>query len=356
MDDVNIEKVSEQILHTAFRLEATDIHFQPKKKTALVYLRILQQLVPMYEFPKEIALKIISHFKFKACMDIGEHRRPQSGAMKLTFLGKEYHLRLSVLPSPFAKSLAIRILPQSETISLAKLSLFPAVTRKLQALCQRKNGLVIVSGPTGAGKTTTMYAMLYIIQKEHMKNIVTLEDPVEKKTDVFTQVEVNEKAGITYAEGLKAILRHDPDVITIGEIRDEETAKMAIRAALTGHLVITTLHTKDCIGAIVRLIELGISKHDIEQTLIGVLNQRLVQTICPYCSKNCHPYCTREKLQKLKAIFEIVTGNELEKILNDLQQLSSVQLQHSLKKQFQKAYALGYISQDTYGEWLGEYE
>lgn len=324
MYELNVEKTSQQILERAIRLDATDIHLLPQKKKAVIYFRISQQLVQMMELSIQLAKKLTSHFKFMASMDIGEHRRPQNGAMSINYANQEYHLRISVLPSSYFESLVIRILPQNETISLSKLSLLHVMTNKLSSLCQRTNGLMI-TGPTGAGKTTTMYAMLHELNKEETRNIITLEDPVEKKTDAFIQVEVNEKAGLYYEEGLKAILRHDPDVIMIGEIRDEQTAKIAIRASLTGHLVITTMHTKNSIGALTRLIELGISKHDIEQTLIAVIAQRLVRLICPYCGQACHKYCHRNKLQKQKAIIELLSTKELEQIYShwNLQLLKS---------------------------------
>lgn len=353
---MNIEKTSQLLLEQAILLDATDIHLLPQNNQAKIYFRTSQQLVEMMEITKEKALKLISHFKFIASMDIGEHRRPQNGALELRLLGNYYHLRISSLPTPFFESLVIRILPQNETISLAKLSLFHSITYLLASLCQRANGLIIITGPTGAGKTTTMYAMLYAMKQEQMRNIITLEDPVEKKTDSFIQVEVNEKAGITYFEGLKAILRHDPDVIMIGEIRDEQTAKIAIRAALTGHLVITTMHTKNSFGALTRLVELGISKHDIEQTVIGVIAQRLVQIVCPLCGQTCHKYCRRTKLEKQKAIFEILTGNELQQLVKNSQFHDPSKIRYSLKKQFRKAYALGFITERTFTTWLGENE
>lgn len=354
MYELNIEKTSQQILERAIRLDATDIHLLPQKKKAVIYFRISQQLVQMMELSIQLAKKLTSHFKFMASMDIGEHRRPQNGAMSINYANQEYHLRISVLPSSYFESLVIRILPQNETISLSKLSLLHVMTNKLSSLCQRTNGLIIITGPTGAGKTTTMYAMLHELNKEETRNIITLEDPVEKKTDAFIQVEVNEKAGLYYAEGLKAILRHDPDVIMIGEIRDEQTAKIAIRASLTGHLVITTMHTKNSIGALTRLIELGISKHDIEQTLIAVIAQRLVRLICPYCGQACHKYCHRNKLQKQKAIIELLSTKELEQIYSHWNLPASEELRYSLLKQFRKAYALGYISERTFTSWLGE--
>lgn len=351
MHEIDIEKESQQIIETAIQQNATDIHFLPQKNMTSVYFRVYQHLVKKKELEKTVAIKMISHFKFMAGMDIGEHRRPQNGAMEVKMKDDWYYLRISVIPSSYYESLVIRILPQNETLSLKQLSLFPKITNYLYSLTKRANGLIIITGPTGAGKTTTLYAMLYAIKEREMKNIITLEDPIEKKTDSFIQMEVNERAGINYSEGLKAILRHDPDVIMIGEIRDVETAKMAIRSALTGHLVLTTMHTKNAIGAITRLAEFGIPRHDIEQTLVGVIAQRLVNTICPLCGEKCHPFCPRKKTEKMNAIYEILTEKELTIHFN---QQDIIDWNYSLKKQFRKAYSLGFITKQTFERWLGE--
>jgi competence protein ComGA len=251
-----VEHHAERLIHEAFLEGVTDIHLVPRKDDCLIKFRLGNDLSVKESISKTHSTKLISHFKFLASMDIGEKRRPQNGSLMLSIQQKLINLRLSTLPTPNEESLVIRLLPQDDSFPISELSLFPNTTRTLLSFMMHAHGLIIFTGPTGSGKTTTLYSLLHASNKEINRNVITLEDPIEKHTDHLLQVQVNEKAGITYATGLKAILRHDPDIIMVGEIRDEETAKIAIRAALTGHLVLSTMHTKDAKGAIYRLLEL----------------------------------------------------------------------------------------------------
>lgn len=353
MDD--IEKKSESLITEAYARYASDIHIVPKEKNADIYFRTQQALVYYMSISKRTSERLISHFKFYAGMDIGERRKPQNGAMDFTLGEKRIDLRLSTLPTPFHESLVIRLLPQDETFALQDLPIFHRSYELLSSFIQRKSGLVLITGPTGAGKSTTLYALLYEAKRYLSRNIITLEEPIEKRTDSFIQMEINEKAGLSYYEGLKAILRHDPDIIMIGEIRDEQTAHLAVRAALTGHLVFSTLHTKDTIGALDRLLELNIPLHEIEQTLIGVTAQRLVRRICQYCGANCNRFCQTLGRKKQAAIFEFLTGKQLDETFLEMKSGKRIQVQSkTLASEIRKAIALGFICEKSYEQWIGE--
>jgi competence protein ComGA len=294
----------------------------------------------------ELGERLISHLKFRASMDIGERRRPQSGSFEWTIDHHLYYLRISTLPTLKSKeSLVIRLLPQKASMPLQKLSLFPFSSKKLLALLQHSHGLLIHTGPTGSGKTTTLYSMISHCTTQLDRHVITLEDPIEKENDQVLQVQVNEKAGITYSTGLKAILRSDPDVIMIGEIRDQETAQIAVSAALTGHLVLTTLHASDAKGAIYRLMELGIKWHEINQALIGITAQRLVEVKCPFCGEDCSPFCTYNQSQKRAIVYEILHGLTLKSALKtangEITPFDYLQLKDLLRK----GIALGYLSE-----------
>ena len=215
------------------------------------------------------------------------------------------------------------------------------------------HGLVILTGPTGSGKTTTLYSLLSEASQILNMNVITLEDPIEKQSDIVLQVQVNEKAGISYATGLKAILRHDPDIIMVGEIRDRETAEIAVRAALTGHLVLTTMHTRDTKGAIYRLLEFGVNWLEIEQTLIAVTAQRLVELTCPYCENHCPPYCYNVGRGKRGSVFEILSGSALTAILRESRGAVEEEYHYkTLRDAIIKGIALGFIKEEEFTRWV----
>jgi competence protein ComGA len=344
----SIEILADRIISDAARNQASDIHIVPRKTDTLIQLRLTNKLIPRLTLPKDECDKLISHFKFTANMDIGERRRPQSGAIVSEVNGKLLSLRLSTLPSNNRESLVIRLLPQHEQIPFYQLSLFPSMTRKLLALLKHAHGLIIFTGPTGSGKTTTLYSLLNETAHLFQRNVITLEDPIEKNYDSVLQVQVNEKAGVTYATGLKAILRHDPDIIMVGEIRDAETAKIAVRAALTGHLVLSTMHTRDAKGAVYRLHEFGVDWLEVEQTLIAVTAQRLVELSCPFCSDNCSPYCYSIGRWKRASVFELLSGRNLSSIMKATKGEKSVTTYPLLKDVIRKGIALGYINEAEY--------
>ncbi|WP_102346741.1 competence type IV pilus ATPase ComGA [Bacillus sp. Marseille-P3661] len=346
-----IETRADTLLKVATSFKASDVHVVPRQNDALIQFRIQHKLLPVETLSKNVCEKLISHFKFLAGMDIGEKRRPQNGSIQLTVGQNPVSLRLSTLPTIFQESLVIRILPQNEKTSLSTLSLFPQAIQKLFSLTLNSTGLIILTGPTGSGKTTTLYSLLHAAQQTLDCNIITLEDPIEKQIDTgCIQVQVNEKAGITYAVGLKAILRHDPDIIMVGEIRDEETAKAAIRAGLTGHLVLSTMHTKDARGAIYRLMDLGIPIKDIEQTLVCATAQRLVNLKCPYCKDGCSPYCLQLRKVNRLSIYEMLYGSNLHGVIKEAKGEKAIYNYRTLLDLKKKGIALGYLSDECIGE------
>lgn len=348
----SIELLANKIVKDAVRNYATDIHIVPRKNDTLVQLRLANRLIPRYHLPKEDCDRLISHFKFTASMDIGEKRRPQNGAFSVKMNDDYVGLRLSTLPSTQKESLVIRILPQQKQIPFYQISLFPSMTTKLLALLNHAHGLAILTGPTGSGKTTTLYSLLDETIHSFNRNVITLEDPIEKENESVLQVQVNEKAGVTYASGLKAILRHDPDIIMVGEIRDSETAKIAVRAALTGHLVLSTMHTRDAKGAIYRLMEFGVNRQEVEQTLVAVAAQRLVELECPYCQGACTPFCFSNNRPKRASVFELLTGKALQNVLHGEETYSY----KTLKDVIRKGIALGYIKESEYSRWIYDEE
>lgn len=350
---MSIEKIADMLLSQAVKKQATDIHIIPRHNGCHLQFRIDGKLFPYRKIPLEAGERLISHFKFMASMDISEKRKPQSGSLPYQTADKIASLRVSTLPTArFQESLVIRILALEENLSIEKAALFPQNAKKLMALCMYAHGLILFTGPTGSGKSSTMYSLVESCSTSLNRNVITLEDPVEKQNDYFLQVQVNEKAGVTYSAGLKAILRHDPDIILVGEIRDAETAKIAIQASLTGHLVISTLHTRDAKGAIYRLMELGVKWHEIEQTLVAVTAQRLVTLLCPFCGEHCSPYCYFKLRHKRAAVYELLQGKALQQVLLEANGKHSIYRYQTLKDWLRKGLALGYISKTEYNRWV----
>ena len=274
-----------RVLQDAYNKGATDIHLEPTKDDTLLRYRI-DGVLHNISIPKSIQnvyLAVVSRIKIMADMDIAEKRLPQDGRIKIRTKGEETELRISVIPTINGESIVIRILAnQQKEMELEKLGMSPKILRDFQDLIKRPNGIILVTGPTGSGKTTTLFSAIKEINNGSQK-ILTIEDPVEYQMDGVSQIQAKADIGFDFATGLRAILRHDPDIIMIGEIRDRETAEIAIRSSLTGHLVFATLHTNDSISSVTRLIDMGIEPYLITSSLIGVLAQRLVRKICPYC-------------------------------------------------------------------------
>ncbi|WP_263622855.1 competence type IV pilus ATPase ComGA [Guptibacillus algicola] len=348
---MNIEAKGQEIIKQAVEVGASDVHFHPKEKGTLVQFRVDHKLYDAMWLPSSISQKVLSHFKFLSGMDIGEKRRPQNGAMDMILYPHRFHLRLSTIPTPYHESLVLRILPQDETHAFKELFLFPPTANRLLQIVSYNSGLFMITGPTGCGKTTTLYSLLQTLSIKRHRRVLTIEDPIEKRNPDFIQMEVNEKAGLSFYEGFKAGLRHDPDILVVGEIRDEQTAQLAIRASMTGHLVVSTLHTGSTLECIPRLLEFGIPLQYIAQTLRGVATQRLVPIKCPYC-KVCSLECLKQRKHRKLAIVEILAGLHLQKAILD-PTLISIPGQTTIKDYVLRAYALGFIDKGTVERELG---
>ena len=273
----------------AIRKQASDIHIEPSRKFGTVRFRIDGQLIEMLRPRRDIFPAIVSRIKVMAKLDIAEQRTPQDGRCQVVADGKEVDLRVSTLPTVLGEKIVIRVLDKQRlTFNLEKLGIPYNTLSLVKDLLKKPYGLVLVTGPTGSGKTTTLYSALELIKSVH-HNIVTVEDPVEYQIELVNQVQVDAGRNVSFAKALRSILRQDPDVIMVGEIRDAETAKVAVQAALTGHLVLSTLHTNDSVSAIMRMTDMGIESYKLAAALVGVIAQRLVRTICPHCRSSYYP-------------------------------------------------------------------
>jgi len=284
-DDEHIKNAVEYLFNYAFDMRASDIHIEPRRETCAVRFRIDGALNDVYQIPKGVFQAIGSRIKMLARMNIAEKRRPQDGRIRIEHGGKFSELRISTMPSAFGEKLAIRVLqPEMLMRDLGGLGFFPEDLIRVEGFLNRPHGIILVTGPTGSGKTTTLYsAMSFLASPE--KNIISIEDPIETMHDSFNQTAVQPSIGWTFATALRTILRQDPDIIMVGEIRDHETAEAAVQAALTGHLVLSTLHTNDTAASITRLIDLGVKPFQINASVVGIIAQRLVRTVCPKCAK-----------------------------------------------------------------------
>ncbi len=284
-----IVKVSNSIIEQAINKKASDIHMEPFEDNVIIRYRIDGVLYESFIIPRNIYLSICSRVKIEANMDIAERRVPQDGKIQFKYKNLNYDLRVSTLPTLHGEKIAIRILYKEERIiSLNSLGFSSLGIKNILDCLNRSHGIILVTGPTGSGKTTTLYSMINEIDKQH-KNIVAIEDPSEIFLSRVNQININTKAGLTFASGLRSILRQDPDVIMVGEIRDEETAQIAIRAAITGHLVLSTLHTNDAVSSLTRLIDMGVPNYLLADSLIACIAQRLVRKICNYCKTEYSP-------------------------------------------------------------------
>jgi len=284
-ENSGILKLIEVILKTSIQSRASDIHIEPTETNCIVRSRIDGMLSETFIFDKDIYPPMVSRMKLLSNMDIAERRRPQDGRFSAQILDKEYDFRISTLPILNGESIVLRILDKSKVIiNLEDLGMHPDNFAKFKKSMKAPYGIILVTGPTGSGKTTTLYGALNDIKSVKTK-IITVEDPVEYQLNMIQQVHVNEKAGLTFVSALRSILRQDPDVIMIGEIRDQETLRIAIQAALTGHLVFSTLHTNDAISALPRMIDMGIEPYLVSGALVCIEAQRLVRKLCPHCKQ-----------------------------------------------------------------------
>jgi type IV pilus assembly protein PilB len=281
-----IVRLTNWLLHRAVEERASDIHIEPQEKELTVRLRVDGLLHPVQRLPKWTQGAVVSRIKVLANLDIAEKRQPQDGRLMAEIRGRRVDMRVSTLPTTHGEKVVIRVVDQLRaSVDLHELGLLEDDLDRLRGFLDRPQGIVLVTGPTGSGKSTLLYACLRHIQHE-TKNIVTVEDPVEYQISGINQVQVDEKAKKTFPAALRAILRQDPDVIMIGEIRDKETAQIAFRASVTGHLVLSTVHTNDAASAVTRLIDLGLEPFMVASSLVSVVSMRLVRTLCPRCRES----------------------------------------------------------------------
>jgi general secretion pathway protein E len=285
-NDQHVINIVDWLLQYAFEQRASDIHLEPRREMGNVRFRIDGVMHQVYQVPSAVMAAVSSRIKILGRMDVAEKRRPQDGRLKTrTPDGTEIELRLSTMPTAFGEKLVMRIFdPEVLVRNFKELGFSQSDDERWQSMISRPNGIILVTGPTGSGKTTTLYTSLKQLARPEV-NVCTIEDPIELVEPAFNQMQVQSNIGVDFSSGVKTLLRQDPDIIMIGEIRDRETADIAIQAALTGHLVVSTLHTNDAPSAITRLMEIGVPAYLIQSTVLGVLAQRLVRTLCPHCKQ-----------------------------------------------------------------------
>jgi len=294
------------IIADAVRSGVSDIHFEPYQSVMVVRMRIDGELREKLRLPPHVAPVLASRVKVMARLDIAERRLPQDGRISLTLGGRLVDVRVSTLPGRAGERIVLRLLDKANAIvPLDSLGMDPASEAALRAALAQPNGMILVTGPTGSGKTTTLYAALGLLN-DGRRNILTVEDPVEYAVDGIGQTQVDTKVGLTFAAGLRAILRQDPDIVLVGEIRDRETAGIAVQAALTGHLVLATVHTNDAAGAITRMRDMGVEPFLLASTLRAVVAQRLVRLLCPACHGAGCAECGQSGYKGRTGIFEVI--------------------------------------------------
>ena len=283
-NDQHVVNIVDWLLQYAYEQRASDIHLEPRREMGNVRFRIDGVMHQVYQVPSTVMAAVSSRIKILGRMDVAEKRRPQDGRLKTrTPDGVEVELRLSTMPTAFGEKLVMRIFdPEVLVKNFKELGFSQADDERWQSMIHKPNGIILVTGPTGSGKTTTLYTSLKQLAKPEV-NVCTIEDPIELIEPSFNQMQVQQNIGLDFSSGVRTLLRQDPDIIMIGEIRDRETADIAIQAALTGHLVVSTLHTNDAPSAVTRLMEIGVPAYLIESTVLGIMAQRLVRTLCPHC-------------------------------------------------------------------------
>jgi general secretion pathway protein E len=294
-NDAHVVRVVDWLWQYAFEQRASDIHIEPRRELGIVRFRIDGVLHQVYQIPASVLAAMTSRIKILARMDVVEKRRPQDGRIKTRSGEQDVELRISTLPTAFGEKIVMRIFdPEVLVRDFSELGFSEEDQRRWKEMTDRPNGIVLVTGPTGSGKTTTLYSTLKSLATSEV-NVCTIEDPIEMIEPAFNQMQVVSAIDLGFAEGVRALMRQDPDIVMVGEIRDLETAEMAVQAALTGHLVLSTLHTNDAPSAIARLLELGVPAYLLNATLNGVMAQRLVRTLCPHCKQALEPNRAEDK-------------------------------------------------------------
>lgn len=346
-----IEEFATQLLINGQAYGTSDIHVLPEKESYAIYYRLNGQMELRHTIDLETGNRLVSYFKYQASMDVGEKRIPQSGSTVFAISEKEVlDVRLSTISNyQHQESLVIRLLEIQDDFSLEESTFLKEELRLMRRLIQLKSGLILFSGPVNSGKTTTMYQLVKDRMENNQLQVISIEDPVEIEEKKFLQIQVNEKAGNTYEASLKASLRHHPDIIIVGEIRDEETARMAIRGALTGHLIIASVHAKNAEGVIARMHELGVTVDMLRQTVIAIVFQKLLPVYCPLCEGNCHMHCSHRSVNRKRAsLYDVLTSNALDRIKREDLSFSTDQRDRDFNHLLKKVYAYGFISEETY--------
>jgi MSHA biogenesis protein MshE len=299
-EDAPVVKLLQSIFEDAIQVRASDIHIEPQESKLQIRFRIDGEMHLQTEADSKISTALVLRLKLMSGLDISEKRLPQDGRFNMRLRNQQVDVRISSMPSQYGESVVMRLLVQSGAmITLEKLGMQPAMLARFRKILHRPSGMVLVTGPTGSGKTTTLYAALAELNSPANK-IITVEDPVEYRLPGITQVQVNEKIELDFARVLRSILRQDPDIVLVGEMRDNETAHIGLRAAMTGHLVLSTLHTNDAVSAPIRLVDMGVPRFMVGTSLLGVVAQRLVRTICPSCAEVYAPLPFEHEWLKLE--------------------------------------------------------
>lgn len=343
-----IEELALAIIEAGRHLGASDIHILPREDTYHIYHRMSGQLEWAKKCSLEEGQRLINYLKYLSHLDVGEKRRPQTGS--LTLKRKEYvqDLRLSTIADYSGKeSMVIRLLSEEGKDNLLESTFLTYELQLMRRLIKYQSGLLLFSGPVNSGKTTTMYNLIRERLKARELQVISIEDPVEIHERQFLQAQVNEKSRVTYESLLKASLRHHPDIILVGEIRDEETAQMVIRGALTGHLIVASVHAKNAKGVIARLSELGISLEMLRQTIIGIVFQKLLPIYCPLCHGDCLPACIHHELDKKRlALYEVLESHAVEQCCAGV--VGGARHLREFNHLLEKVYMYGFITQETY--------
>jgi type IV pilus assembly protein PilB len=310
VEEVPVIKLVNLMIIEAVRQGASDIHIEPEEETLKTRFRIDGMLHERTAPPKYLQSAVTSRLKIMANLDIAERRVPQDGRIQIKMDGRDIDIRISCVPTMYGENVVLRLLDRSQVLlELKQLGFLSSMLKQYEALIRRPHGIILVCGPTGSGKTTTLYASMNVINSEE-KNIITIEDPIEYHLPGVRQMQVNPKVKLNFSTGLRSILRQDPDIIMVGEIRDLETAEIAVQAALTGHLVFSTLHTNDAPGAITRLVDMGVEPFLLASSVIGVLAQRLVRISCKDCKGKGCKKCLNTGFRGRTGIFELMPASE----------------------------------------------
>ncbi|MBC1562673.1 competence type IV pilus ATPase ComGA [Listeria booriae] len=336
-----IQNLADNLLDQALSLAVSDIHLIPVEDEYRILFRIHGQLQNFTTMPFDVGERLLAHLKYRGFMDISETRKPQSGSFQTELHSQLVSVRLATIPNfRFIESMVIRVFSENDMQPFQQSTVFKQISSSILSHVRNKSGLLLFSGSTGSGKTSSMYSLAHSLSLWSPLQIITIEDPVERPVSTFLQVQVNEKAGLDYADIIRATLRHDPDILIVGEIRDGHTAKMVIRSALTGHLVLSTVHADSSYGVLARLVELGVDREEIRQCLLGVTYQQLEKLYCPFCADYCHALCNHFS-KKRTALYEFL---DKEHIHNFFKTMKEATPSNTIIEQRKKGVLYGFFS------------